>query len=101
MLSRGLPSTSSPTPFSVHHLRPWRVWHRLAALAQAGAQRVARARHVRAQRAQQRRVWSGLNALSPHALRDIGAPDWMLLDAADRRDAARLRHDDISRWRGV
>ena len=43
--------------------------------------------------------------LSPHTLRDIGAPDWLVLNAAEQHASPthRLRRerDVFSVWRGV
>jgi uncharacterized protein YjiS (DUF1127 family) len=52
-------------------------------------------------RGQRQREWSALDELSPHTLKDIGAPDWVVLDASERVNLARQRLDEFSHWRGV
>jgi hypothetical protein len=78
-----------------------RVWRGIADAAQAVWLALLRAPHVLAQRMHRREAWSGLSDLSAHTLKDIGAPDWVVLDAADRRDLARQRLDVFGGWRGV
>ena len=34
-------------------------------------------------------------------LRDIGAPEWMIADAATRRDAHELRLYELQNWQGI
>ncbi len=71
-----------------------RVWRRIGDSAHALL-------HAFEQRRQRQRDWSALAGLSTHTLKDIGAPDWVVLDAADRADLARQRLDEFSTWRGV
>jgi hypothetical protein len=78
-----------------------RVWRRIVDAAQALWLAVLRARHEHVLRVQHRHAWNDLSDLSAHTLKDIGAPDWAVLDAADRRDMARQRLDEFSTWRGV
>jgi uncharacterized protein YjiS (DUF1127 family) len=76
-----------------------RVWRRVVDGAAAVGPALRHAWHVHAQRVRTRRAWRDLSGLSAHTLRDIGAPDWAVLDAADRSDAARRRAQDLSHWR--
>lgn len=78
-----------------------RVWRRVADAAQATWLGGVRTWREHALRTQRRREWLGLAGLSAHTLKDIGAPDWVVLDAAGRRDLARRRLDEFSTWRGV
>ena len=73
------------------HLRVWRraaegvrlLWRRFA------------------QRRERQRDWGTLAELNADTLKDIGAPDWLVLDAAERRRTARQRLDEFNTWRGV
>lgn len=59
----------------------------------------ARVLHARRQRAEQRRaVWDldTASSLSDSTLRDIGAPDWLRVEAAVRRGAD---HVSVVEWR--
>jgi len=80
---------------------PLQALRRVADALRAGGLAVVRAWHAHTQRRQRRRAWSELDELSPHVLKDIGAPDWVVLDAADRSEAARRRLDDLRRWQGL
>ena len=46
------------------------------------------------------RVWCRVID-SAHTLKDIGAPEWAVLDAAERCERARPRLGQFSTWRGV
>ena len=85
-------------------LQAWRAW----------SQRVSppgrsQGEHLRAQRGgcpvHRQRDWAAMAELSPHTLRDIGAPDWLVLNAAEQHASPthRLRRerDVFSVWRGV
>lgn len=78
-----------------------RAWRRTADAAQALWLALLRAPNELAQRAHRHAEWSALSELSEHALKDIGAPDWVVLNAADRSNAARRRLDELGGWRGV
>jgi hypothetical protein len=71
-----------------------RMWRRIADSAHV-------LWHALAQRRQRQRDWSALADLNANTLKDIGAPEWLVLDAADRRDVARQRLNEFSTWRGV
>ena len=81
------------------HLRLWRRAMDAVSAAGAVGQALRQAWHAHAQRRRLRREWRDLSGLSAHTLRDIGAPDWAVLDAADRSDAARRRGEELSHWR--
>ncbi len=74
-----------------------RVWRSVIETAVAAWQVLVE----RYRRRQRQREWDALDELSPHTLRDIGAPDWVVLDAAERSAQARQRLDEFSHWRGV
>ena len=78
-----------------------RVWHRLTDAALAAWRAALQAPCVLARHAPRHHAWSELSGLSAHTLKDIGAPDWAVLEAAARRDLARQRLDEFSGWRGV
>ena len=78
-----------------------RVWRRVASAVQAAWQAVPRAPRERAQRVRCEREWRALTGLSAGTLKDIGAPDWAVLDAAERRDMTQRRLDDFGAWRGA
>ena len=71
-----------------------RVWRSVVDAAHAAWQTVAQHR-------QHQREWNSLGDLSPRTLKDIGAPDWVVLGAAERADLAHRRLDEFSHWRGV
>ncbi len=74
-----------------------RVWRSVAETAVAAWQGLL----LQRQRRQRQREWDALGELSPHTLKDIGAPDWVVLNAADRSAQAHQRRDEFSHWRGV
>ena len=78
------------------HLRLWR-W----AVDALGAVRLAprQAWHAHTLRRRSRHEWRALSGLSAHTLRDIGAPDWAVLDAADHSDTALRCLRDLGHWR--
>lgn len=78
-----------------------RVWRHVASAALAAWQDLLRARKKRKQLARCEPDWRAMSELSVGTLKDIGAPDWAVLDAAELRDKAQRRLDDFSAWRGV
>lgn len=78
-----------------------RVWCRLVDAEQAVWLALLRSPGELAQHAHRRAAWSDLSELNAHTLRDIGAPDWVVLEAAARRDLAHHRVDGFSGSRGV
>ena len=71
-----------------------RVWRRVVDSAHALL-------HALERRRLRQRDWSALAGLSAHTLKDIGAPEWAVLDAAERCERARQRLVQFSTWRGV
>ena len=80
---------------------PLRLWRAVADTVHAAGFAVLQAWQAHRQRQHERRAWSGLSDLGSHTLKDIGAPDWVVLDAADRSDTARRRLDDMRGWHGL
>jgi uncharacterized protein YjiS (DUF1127 family) len=78
-----------------------RVWRRVVDTVHAARLGLQRNRHEHVLSARRQREWNGLAELSAHTLKDIGAPDWLVLDATERGDMARQRLDEFSTWRGV
>jgi hypothetical protein len=78
-----------------------RVWAHIAGMARARWREWLRARHERAQWVRLRCSFDGLQALDPHTLRDIGAPESMVSGAIARREMDAHRIDRFSTWRGV
>lgn len=90
---------STPLPPSLVVLRPagWKV---LEIWLEATRQQVAAARHWLAQRRVARRqaaVRLALQHLSPHMLRDIGAPDDVIGEAMGREAGALHQHTIVLR----
>ena len=104
------------------HLRAWRglvgmvqaAWEQVLQSWQAWSRRVSppgrsQGEHRRAQHGgcpvHRQRDWAAMAELSPHTLKDIGAPDWLVLNAAEQRASATHRlqqqRDTFSAWRGV
>jgi hypothetical protein len=78
-----------------------RIWRGAVETLRAGALAGVRAWHAHTQRLHRRRVWRELAELNPRVLQDIGAPEWVVLDAGDRSDMARRRLDDLRTWQGL
>ena len=83
------------------HLRLWRRAVDAVGAASAIGLALRQAWRAHSVRRRLRREWRDLSGLSAHTLRDIGAPDWAVLDAADRSEAARRRLDDLRTWQGL
>ena len=81
------------------HLRLWRRALDVVSAGDAFGLALRQAWRAHSARRRLRREWRDLSGLSARTLRDIGAPDWAVLDAADRCDAARRRAEDLSHWR--
>lgn len=73
-----------------------RVWRHVDAAAQAVWHAIAQHWQEQVRQARLRREWRALAGLDPNILKDIGAPDWMVADAADRalRPARTLSESD-------
>jgi uncharacterized protein YjiS (DUF1127 family) len=83
--------------------QPWhlQLWALGGTIARAPWYALRRIWRQHSQRLQRRADCEGLAALDPHTLRDIGASECAVQDAVLRREAARLRIDQVSIWRGV
>ena len=99
-----MPPPPSQTVLSLWRPLHLRVGHRVADALRTVGLGWSQAWDAHAQRANRRREWRGLAELSEHTLADIGAPDWVVLHAAERRASAGRRRGgigDIGVWRGV
>lgn len=90
-------------PVTIPLWQPWhlRLWARAGAIARAPWQALLPIRRQYAHRSQRQADHERLEALDPRTLRDIGAPEWTIQDAAQRREMAALRIDQFNLWRGV
>lgn len=94
-------SSNQQIPHSLWQPLYLRVWRRIVEAERALWFALLHVPRELAQRAHRRAEWRALSDLSEHALKDIGAPDWVMLNAAERSETARQRRDELGGWRGV
>jgi uncharacterized protein YjiS (DUF1127 family) len=77
-----MPASLFQPSITMSHAAPWRLWQR-------GAEAVRAAWNAARAARDERRRLSALAGLNEHTLRDIGAADWMIAQAADRHERER------------
>lgn len=100
-LSRATLSRATLSQITISLWQPvyLRVWYRAVDAARAGGLALVQVWRAHTLRQRRRHEWSALSGLSEHTLKDIGAPDWVVLDAAARSDMAQRRIDRLATWR--
>jgi len=78
-----------------------RVWRHVQAAARTAWQATVQYWQEQTRQARLRREWRALAGLTPHTLKDIGAPDWLVADAAYRARRSARELSESNPWRAI